>query len=361
MGVSPHVMACTKELYSQQSNYTSEEWLVVTNEVLYYLYPAVIGLALIFAIINSIVTAKMVTDSHECYLAGFNISAMVMILASAVIHLPSYLPLVDKYMEFYDGFRLALPYLLAVENQCFYTCSWLLITAVTERMGHAMCGKWHSSFGKIHGILASLMIVIVCFVFTLPQYWEYQTSIVLDDHLGKTCQRLVIAPSDAVIEVSGGYVSEYIWYRWFLMAFSIGLPYLLMPIMLAPVCCVKTHDYSHVNGNGHISTYADDYSTKDYLTDDKTFNRLLAVTVAVYLLMTGPRNAVRILHDPPFFMSICDSKLMADTLSLLFDICFYLFFFILFFFNMCCSAKYRRYLNSLRRCCCCCTRTAEIN
>ena len=363
MGVSPHVMACTKELYSHldntNNNTMTEEWLFITNEVMYYLYPAIIGLALIFAIVNSIVTAKMVTDSHECYLAGFNISAMVMILVSAVIHLPTYVPCTDKYMECYDGLRVALPYLLAIENQCFYTCSWLLITAVSERMGHAMCGKWHSSFGKIHGILASLMIVIVCFVFTLPQYWEYQTAVIHNSHSGLMCPRLVMAPANAVINDNGGYVSEYEWYRWFLMAFSIGLPYLLMPIMLAPVCCVKTHDYTHVNGNGHISTYADDYSVKDYLTDDKSFNRLLTVTVMIYLLMTGPRNAVRLLHDPPFFMSLCDSKLMADTLALLFDILFYFFFFILFFFNLCCSAKYRKYLHSLRQCCCCCKRAAD--
>lgn len=362
MGISPHVMACTKELFSHSNNSGSEEWLFITNQVLYYLYPAIIGLALIFAIINSIVTAKMVTDSHECYLAGFNISAMMMILVSAIMQLPTYMPFLENNMSFYDSFRMALPYLLAVENQCFYTCSWLLITAVAERMGHAMCGRWHSSFGKIHGILASLMIVIVCFVFTLPQYWEYRSVIVADAHAGHVCERLVIGPADAVLEDGGGYVSEYVWYRWFLMAFSIGLPYLLMPIMLAPVCCVKTHDYANVNGNGHISTYADDYNTKDYLIDDKSFNRLLAVVVMVYLILSGPRNAVRLLHDPPFFMSLCDNKIMADTLSILFDVCFYFFFFIMFFFNLCCSAKYRRNLRRLRSCCCCCKgQTEDIN
>ena len=350
-GLSPQVMACTRELYSLANSTVPDQWLFVTNEVLYYLLPVVLGLALVFTLLSSIVTAKMVTDSHECYITGFNISSFVLILMAAVVHLPAYVPL-DGSDEYYKYASIATPYLYVVENWCFYSCTWLLMTAVIERAGHALCGRWHSSFGKIHGILASLLIVVVCFVCTLPQYWEYENAVVYEERDGYNCSKMVISPIDNIVEHSGGYVSEYYYYHWVLMIFSIALPYLCLPIMLPPMCCIKMHTYSALSANGHISTYVDDYVSKDYMKDEKSFNRTLSVIVMLYLILSGPRNAVKLFHNPPFFMNVCSSTLMSDTLVILFDLLFYSMFLILFLFNLCCCAKFRRSLKSLRSRCC---------
>ena len=164
--ISPHVMDCTRQLYSelQPADVSpASEWMYITNQVLYFAYPVVLFLALSFTLANSIITAKMVTDSHECYLAGFNVAAFVMIMATVALQIPNYFP-----MDAVSAYTEMLPFIPAVENWCWYTCTWLLFTAVFERVGHAMCGRWHSSFGRIHGILVSLLIIVICFVVSLP-------------------------------------------------------------------------------------------------------------------------------------------------------------------------------------------------
>lgn len=358
LGISPHVMLCTRELYEHANLTATQEWLFITNEVLYYLFPVIIAATLAFTLINSIVTARMVTDSHECYLTGFNISSFILVLVSGAMQLPTYMPLASS-QDFYATYGVALPYLLVVENWCFYTCSWLLLTAVSERAGHAICGRWHASFGRIHGILASLLIVIIGFVCTLPQYWEYQSALVYDEHDGHNCSRLVIAPVEAILKLDGGYTDEYYYYHWVLMAFSLAIPYLFLPIMIPAMACVKMHTYSALNLNGHISTYADDYATKEYMTDEKDFNRLLSAIVMIYLVLSGPRNALKLLHNPPLFLTCSDNKLLVDTLAILFDLIFYFMFIFLFLVNVCGSAKFRRSLKSLRSNCCCCRRQDE--
>lgn len=361
-GLSAHVMVCTQQLYSQVNETSAQQWLFVTNEVLYFIFPVIISLALVCSLLNSIVSAKMTTDSHECYLVGFNISSFMLILVSAVIELCGYAPF-EPPSGVYTYMNQVFPYLLVGKNWCFYTCSWLLITAAIERMGHSLCGRWHASFGRVHGILASLLIVVVCFVCTLPQYWEYQTATVWDKHpLYEThnCSRLVIEPVDTTLREMGGYVDEYEYYHWVLMVFSIAIPYLVLPIMIPAMCCIKMHTYSALNGNGHISTYADDYVTKDYMQDEKTFNRLISSTICLYLILSGPRNAVKLLHEPPLFIKLCADDLMAATLQILFDVIFYLLFIILFFFNLCCCAKFRASFKSMR-CKCCCGKGAGNN
>ncbi|XP_067931562.1 uncharacterized protein [Watersipora subatra] len=351
VSISPHVMKCTMEL-SKHDNSSSSQWLFVTNEVLYYLLPIVIGVALLFTLLNSIVFAKMVTDSHECYLTGFHISSFVLILSSVFMHILTYAPFNEPEID-YAYLTIILPYVLVIENWCFYTCTWLLLTAVAERTGHALCGQWHSSFGRIHGILASLLIIVVSFVCTLPQYWEYTTAVVYDEHGDHNCSRMVIAPVNDILKLGGGYISEYLYYNWVLMVFSIALPYLVLPILLPPMCCVKMHAYSALSTNGgQMSTYADDYVSKDYMRDERNFNRLLSAVVLLYLLLSGPRNAAKLFHNPPFFMKLCDDDLMYATLIILFDVLFYLMFFLLFVVNMCTSAKFRQSLKSLRSKCC---------
>ena len=136
------------------------------------------------------------------------------------------------------------------------------------------------------------------------------------------------------------------------MVFSIGLPYLALPIMLPPMCCIKMHTYSSLNANGHMSTYADDYVTKDYMKDERNFNRLFSGIVILYLILSGPRNAVKLLRDPPFCRTISDNKLMAETLIILFDLLFYCLFCVLFLVNLCCCSKFRQSLKSMRSKCC---------
>ncbi|KAF6022424.1 hypothetical protein EB796_019270 [Bugula neritina] len=349
LGVIPHVIECTKILSSHDNGTGTNDWLFVTNEVLYYIYPVFIGLALIFTLLNSIVTSKMATDSHECYLAAFNVLSFLLVLCSAAIHLPTYVPLEQNPYYYSLGMWQGLPYVMVLENWCLYSCTWLLAMAVIERVGHSMCGQWHASFGRLHGILASILMLVICFVCSLPQYWEYELSEVTDQYGSHNCTRMVVAPLDSVVDTTGGYISQYYYYHWVMVIFSVALPYLVLPIILPPMCCRKMHTYSALSGNGHISTYADDHITsKDYMKDEKNFNHLLGVIVMIYLVLSAPRNALRVVHNPPLFMQICENDLLADTITILSDVLFYFMFSILYLFNLCCYPKFRRALHSLR-------------
>jgi len=337
MDIIPHLIDCSSQEYYANNTQTDNEWLFLANSILYYVYPCVPAIGVFFSLLNSIVTAKMVEDSHECYLTGLNIASFLMLLTVCVTQIPHYFITPGDSV-----YSVVLPYLPAVENWCWYSTTWLLLAAVAERMGLAMCGRWHASFGRIHGILVSMLMIVICFVMTLPQYWEFTAREITD---ARNCSRLIITSRQSVLtSTSNAYLPEYTYYHWFLLIFSMGLPYLLLPIMLAPMCCVKMHTYSALNGGS--TKY--DLDLKDQRRNDRSFNRLIIVMVTLYLLMAGPRCAFRLLHNPPISTDFCDSELFSSTLSIIFDAWFYLFFIVLFFLNMCISAKFR---DTLRYCC----------
>lgn len=347
--IVPHVMNCTMELYSHINDTGVEEWMYITNNILYYGYPCVLLLALISCLFSTIASAKMVTDSHECYFTAFNVSSLILTIITIVTQIPFYFT-IPEGSHFYD----LLAYFPAAENWCWYCCTWSLFAAVIERAGHALCGRWHASFGRVHGILASMLVVVICFVCTLPQYWEYQLSHVMNSHGDHNCSRVVFSPRDTILKPEGGYVKEYYYFNWIILVFSIGLPYLIMPILLPLMCCVKMHSYTALSPHGNlISTYTDDYAiNKDEVKDERSFNRLLATIVLLYLIMSGPRNAVKLLHSPPLFLSFCENSLLSDTLILLFDVAFYLQFAFLFLVSICMSDKFTSNLKFLlcKRC-----------
>lgn len=344
--ILPHVIDCTRELYRDGDNSKLDQWIFVTNEVLYYILPVILTIGLIFSVINTIVSAKMVADSHECYMAAFNLSSCLLLATTCVSQLPNYVRQSDS------GYSIMLPYLPAVENWFWYSCSWLLITVVIERSTHSLCGKWHASFGKIHGILVALVIIMVSFVSSLPQYWEYRLSELSDNHGTHSCNRTVLVPRPSVLQEDGlSYITEYNWFHWYGMAISIGLPYLILPMLLPPLICVRMHIYTSMpSSKAGSMKYRAGSNMKDQLRQEKNFNKLILTISILYLAMSAPRNVLRLLHNPPISKQLSDNDLLMVTLQVMFDVLFYLFFSILFFFYLTFGIKFRTTLYQL--CCC---------
>lgn len=343
----PYIIDCTRELYRHSAPASPQQSLFATNEALYYIFPIVLTIGIIFSIINTVITAKMAVDSHECYMVAFNLSCTLMLVAACVFQLPNYV------RQSANEYTVILPYLPAVETWCWYCCTWLLITMVTERSMHAMCGKWHSSFGKIHGTLAAILIMAVCFVSTLPSYWEYRLALV-DDALGEwNCTRGVLVPRDNILQQDGSYIAEYNWYHWFEMVAGVSLPYLLLPMTLIPLVCVKVHIYTSMPSANGKSKYSIGPTLKEQLRQERSFNRLIFTIAILYLLMSGPRNVFRLMHSPPISVAVTDDPLLLSTLSVLFDVLFYSFFSSLFFLYLTFGSKFRTTLYHL----CCCKKT----
>lgn len=353
--VLPHIIDCTRELYRDESKST-DQWLFITNEALYYILPIILTVGIIFSIINTIVSAKMCVDSHECYLTAFNLSCCLLLVTSCISQLPNYV------RQSSSEYKMLLPYLPAVENWLWYSCTWLLITIVIERAAHSLCGKWHASFGRIHGVLVAFLIMIISFVSTLPQYWEYELSEINDNHGDHNCSRSVLVPRADVLQEDGKtYIVEYTWFHWYEMIVSIGLPYLLLPMILSPLVCVKMHIYTSLpttsSKNGGSMKYNSGSSTKDQLRQERSFNRLIFTISILYLTMAGPRNALRLFENPPISKEISDNDLLVDTLQVLFEALFYLFFSLLFFLYLAFGVKFRITLYQL----CCCKKQDPID
>jgi len=340
--IIPHIISCMRERY-MLGNYTSyEEGLFITNEVVFYTFPVILTIGLVFSVINSIITARMATDSHECYLTAFNVASTILLICCCVLHLPNYIK------QDYSAYRRLLPYLPAVEAWCWQSCSWLLITVTIERAAHSLCGKWHSSFGRVHGVLVSVLIVIICFVSTLPMYWEYD----LDTVAYQDCGRIELAPRVGVLEYQGGpYIMEYQWFHWYQVIVGIGLPYLILPMLLPALVCIPMHIYT--SSPRHMGTkvkYSIGSSMKERLRQERSFNRLICLMVVLYLIMSGPRNVLNLVRNPPIGMEITSDGLLLLTLMVAFDVIFYSFFTLLFFFYLTFGNKFRTALYQL--CCC---------
>ena len=346
--ILPHIIDCTRELFQEGSTAT-DTWIFITNEALYYIFPVILTIGVIFSIINTIITAKMATDSHECYLTAFNLSCCLFLIVSCVLQLPNYVrsATVSEY-------SMILPYLPAVESWLWYCCTWLLITIVIERTAHSLCGKWHASFGRIHGILVSLLIMIISFVSTLPQYWEYQLAQIADNHGNHNCTRQILVPRPGVLTDDHlQYIPEYGWFHWYQLLASIGLPYLLLPMLLPPLICVKMHIYTSMptaNGKSGSMKYTMGTSMKDQLRQERSFNRLIFTMSVLYLVMAAPRNVLKLFQNPPIGLSLSDDDLLIATIQILFEALFYLFFSLLFFFYLGFGNKFRTTLYHL--CCC---------
>lgn len=347
----PYIIDCTRELHRHSPPSSPNQWLFDMNEVLYYTYPVILTIGIIFSIINTVIAAKMASDSHECYMAAFNLSCTLMLVAACVFQLPNYV------RQPVNEYTLILPYLPAVETWCWYCCTWLLITVVMERAMHAMCGKWHSSFGKIHGTLAALLIMIVCFVSTLPSYWEYKLVLVNDSPNEVNCTRGILVPRENVLQKDGSYIVEYNWYHWFEMIAGISLPYLVLPMILVPLVCVKVHIYTSMPSSNGKSKYSIGPSVKEQLREERSFNRLIFTISILYLIASGPRNVLRLMHNPPISLAISKDQLLMSTLTVLFDVLFYSFFSSLFFLYLSFGSKFRTTLYYL----CCCKKTETMD
>lgn len=348
--ILPHVINCTRELYRDEYHSQTDQWIFITNEALYYILPVILTIGVIFSVINTIVSAKMAVDSHDCYLAAFNLSCFLLLTITCASQLPNYV----RQTGSDSTYNLILPYLPAVTNWFWYASTWLIITVVIERTAHSLCGKWHASFNKIHGALVSVVIVMISFVSTLPQYWEYALGEVLDSHGDHNCSRNVLVPRPEVLQEDGlSYVVEYDWFHWYEMIISIGLPYLLLPMLLPPLLCVRMHIYTSMPssiGKAGSMKYRAGYNMKDQLREERSFNRLLVTISLLYIVMSAPRNALRLFQNPPISMVLSDNDLLMATLQVMFDVLFYLFFSILFFFYLAFGTKFRTTLYQL--CCC---------
>ena len=346
--VIPHVIDCTRELYRDGDVAESNRGLFITNEGLYYILPIVLTIGLIFSLINTIVSARMSHHSHECYLTAFNLSCSLLLICACISQLPNYVNMSSV------TYRRIMPYLPAIENWFWYSCSWLLITIVTERTFYSLCGKWHGSFGKVHGALVALLIIVISFVSTLPQYWEYRLEEVSDTHGNHRCNRSVLIPRPEVLDEEGQtYIVEYAWFHWYEMIYSIALPYLFLPMLLPPLICIKVHIYTSMPSNSGKSSsmkYSGGASLKDQLRQERSFNRLMLVMTTLYLCLSGPRCAMKLFHNPPISIKLSDHQLLIDTLQVLFDVFFYIFFSILFFLYLGFGLKFRTNLYHL--CCC---------
>lgn len=351
--IFPHIIDCSRELFTHSTDGSIDKWILYTNEAMYYILPVILTIGIIFSLINTIVTAKMTIDSHECYLTAFNLSCCLMLIAACVFQLPNYI------RQPSNEYTLILPYLPAIENWCWYSCTWLLLTIVIERAVHGLKGKWHSSFGRVHGALAAFLVMILCFVVTLPQYWEFKLSEVYESHGDHNCTRGVLLPRDGVLVKPGGpYIEEYTWYHWFELIFSVGLPYIILPMVILPLVCIKIHIYTSMpttNGKYNSLKYNSGSSLKDQLRHEKRFNKLIFTISVLYLVMSGPRNVFRLMHNPPISKSISDNDLLLSTLQVLFDVLFYLFFASLFFVYLTFGKKFRTSLYQL----CCCKRNLD--
>ncbi|KAF6022247.1 hypothetical protein EB796_019455 [Bugula neritina] len=350
--VLPHIIECTRKLYDNEAEISHGMALYIINEAMYYVLPVILTIGIIFSIINTVVSAKMTADSHECYLTTFNLCSCLHLIAACVAQLPNYVTQTGS------AYITLLPYLPAVENWLWYSCTWLLITVVIERAAHGLCGQWHASFGKIHGVLVSILMVTICFVSTLPQYWEYG----LEEYTGSNnCSRRVLTPRDAVIEDnSNSYIIEYEWFHWYEMVISIGLPYVLLPMLILPLVCIKMHIYTSMPsayGKGGSIKYSVGSSIKDQLKQEKSFNKLIFTMSVLYLLMSAPRNVMRLIHNPPVSLQISTDELLISTLFVLFEIIFYIYFSILFFLYLCFGIKFRTTLYQL----CCCKKSDALD
>ena len=346
--IIPHVIECTRELYRDEINPDSDDWIFITNEALYYVLPVILTIGIIFSIINTIVSAKMAVDSHECYLTAFNLSCCLLLVTTCISQLPNYVPQTAM------AYLVLLPYLPAVENWFWYSCTWLLITTVIERTAHSLCGKWHASFGKVHGILVALLIMMISFVSTLPQFWEYKLEVVSDNHGQHSCNRSVLVPRPEVLQENGQtYITEYDWFHWYEMIISVGLPYLLLPMLLPPLVCVRMHIYTSMpttNGKSGSMKYSVGSSMKDQLRQERSFNRLLITMSILYLTLSMPRNVLKLFHNPPISKAVSEHELLISTLQAMFEVLFYIFFSVLFFFYLGFGVKFRTTLYQL--CCC---------
>lgn len=346
--VLPHIIECTRELHKDDSNPDSDQWLFYTNEALYYAFPVIITIGIIFSIINTIVSAKMAVDSHECYLTAFNMCSSLLLITTCLAQLPNYV------QQSAEAYLVLLPYLPAVENWLWYSCTWLLIAIGIERTAHSLCGKWHASFSKLHGAIVAAIVIAISFVSTLPQYWEYEIGEVSDSHGSHSCNRTVLVPRPDVLKDDGlSYIREYEWCHWYEMIVSIGLPYLLLPMLLPALVCVRMHIYTSMpttNGKMGSMKYSMGTSIKQQLRQERSFNRLIFAISIVYLVMSGPRNALRLYQNPPISNEISDNDLLVATLQVLFDVFFYMFFSLLFFFYLAFGTKFRTTLYQL--CCC---------
>lgn len=347
----PHLL-CNLELASHSNN---TDWAHGANSILYYAYPVVLTLGIIFGLLNAVVTAKMASTSHECYLAAFNVSATLLLVVASMHHLPAYASrkvtgsAAAAASTDVGAYQLTVaPYLPALHSIFSVTCTWLLAVVALQRMlsglavaavdarpgagrrggggssvGDGSCLPTSGTIGKrLCGVLASALVLVTALVISLPQFWEFEVADLRSEHAsgdggsgaggsssssseGGSPPPLVLPHNCTVtrgglVRRSDSLVAGYLWYNWFFLVVSFVLPYAVVPMMLPPIACSPHYIYTYAGDGGRQKVkYRPGSSQRNERKEARDFDRLLTAVIVFYLVLSVPANAANTLANPP--------------------------------------------------------------
>ena len=317
---------------------TGDEWTDTSKDILYIAFPILIGLGVILNFLSMIVLARCVRISNDSYLVGLSLSNFLLLVCAGLLHIQDYIGHCDLYQHAYG-------YLKSIHSWQWYSALWIIMVMTLERSMNLTETRERSSLcTSLQAGVVVLMVLIVCLVSALPEFFEYEVIEIFDYVKNRTTS--MYRPSEA--SAAPEYKIMYFWYR---MSISIFLPYPFLFIMLILLLQRmkrsrnkrKCLSVKQQGGSGQI------LSRK--LSEEMHITRLCIVLILLYYILTGPYGVwhlVSVIH-PQWFR---DEAALSTGLYHIFEFIFYAYFSILFFLLCSYNDKFRHSLAHM--CCCCC-------
>ncbi|XP_013383034.1 uncharacterized protein LOC106153595 [Lingula anatina] len=315
-----------------QGSTSQLEWQVLCDYIVFYANPILIGFGLFFAIFNTIVVMSHARISNDSYMMGLTISTAIMYICNGMLHFPD-------YVGYSEAFQHVFVYILGGGEWFAYTALWLIVMAALERCVNMMRHQGDTLCTSLQACITTIMIYMVCFVSTLPRYWEYEVGPTVDPATNNTFRKVMKSAAASGPEYS-------VYYFWYILSFKLLLPFPLMLIMTI-ILCQRIGHYR----KRKIPSYRRDSTLillNRKLKEEIDISRLALGLLVTYLLLAGPY--VIITAIPEVFPEALDKTSTLYSILFNFSQCsYYLNFSLQVILFSCYSKSYR--IAVARLCC----------
>lgn len=328
----------TSSLVLDGSEGDDKPWLWASKDVLFFAFPVMFAWGILTGLVNLIVLSKQPHVSANTYMFGLVTSSFGLLICGAMLKLQVYVGDFNAYHFMYGNLK-------GLNDWFWYASLWILVVMTLERSMTVTQNRPKSVCSATQAVVLTILVYIVSLVSALPEFWEYEVVETFDYG---TNQTYVLTQTSAVAETP-----EYrIMYFWYTMSIVIFMPYPVLVIMTS-VLIRGMKKSSHSRRRLSMKHTTGSILNRK-VTEELHITRLFVVLIVLYLILTGPFTALRLLERivPQVLLT---NETIYKGLTDIFEFAFYFYFSIEFLLFCSYSDKFR--FSLVRMFCCCCPRS----
>lgn len=251
---------------------TTAYWNEISDYFCFLALPVIVTFAFITELMSIIVLTRQIRQSLDTYLLGLSVGTLLLLVCTVMLA-------IQHYVGPHSILVYSQPYTASCRDWFWYSAIWLLVMMSFERVLTVSASRASTLCTSNQAAVVVIMVFAVGLVSSLPRFWEYQATEVLDPATNTTSLIAEKTISTATEEYN-------IMYFWYVKGVTLFVPFSMMILMCVAMACrtrrvILTKRYLSIKHTSGLTL-------NRKIKEEVSLSRLLILLMTLYMVCSAP-------------------------------------------------------------------------